>query len=211
MGERILKDVPGAVLVFDSLSAMTAPGTMEKGINEAGDRSSGYKLAAQFCSLMKSVVPANRSIFIGIAHQYANTSGMGPAKRGKMPNSFKYQATTHLEFKWAKRWRTGGAEEDSKGPQIGIIPHIFVKHSSLTASGGEFPMYARFGVGIDKVYELIQLGVELGLVRQLGSWFSLPWAEGEPKAQGTEKLYQLLDANPALATNLADKIREATS
>lgn len=208
--EKVLKDVPGAVVVFDSLSAMVPPATAENGINTSGDRASSYKMAGQFCSMLQSVVPANGSIFIGIAHQYANTGGgMGAKWVEKIPGAFKYQGTVHLQVKWGERWRTGGKGDEAKGPQIGIIPHIFVKTASHGNPGVEFPLHIRYGIGIDKTYELLQLGVELGVIEQAGSWLSLPWADGV-KAQGVEKMYALLDGSPDLCLGLAAQIREAT-
>ena len=207
--EKVLKDIPGAVVVFDSLSAMVPPKTAQDGVNEAGDRASSYKMAGQFCSMLQSVVPANGSIFIGIAHQYANTAGgMGAKWVEKIPSAFKYQGTIHLQVKWGERWRTGGGGDDAKGPQIGIIPHIFVKTASHGTPGTEFPLHIRYGLGVDKTYELLQIGVELGIIEQAGSWLHLTWA-GQ-KAHGAEKMYQLLEGNPALAAELAAKIREAT-
>jgi recombination protein RecA len=215
--EKVLKDVPGAVVVFDSLSAMVPPSTAQNGVNESGDRASSYRMAGQFCSMLQSVVPANGSVFIGIAHQYNNTGGGQAVWKEKMPNSFKYQATTHLQVKWGERWRTGGKGDEAKGPQIGIIPHVFVKTASHAIPGAEFPLYIRYGVGIDKTYELIQLGVELGLVEQAGAWFGLPFVdpsenEGKPvKTQGVEKLYRALEERPEWAEALAAKIREASA
>lgn len=212
--ERVLKDIPGAVVVFDSLSAMVPPSTAENGVNESGDRSSSYRMAGQFCGMLQSVVPANGSIFIGIAHQYNNTGGGQAVWKEKIPNAFKYQGTIHLQVKWGERWRTGGKGDEAKGPQIGIIPHIFVKTASHGTPGTEFPLHLRYGLGIDKTYELLQIGVELGLIEQAYAWLSLPWAEGDdgkpPKAQGAEKMYALLDSRPDWATALAAKIREAT-
>lgn len=207
IAERIIKTVPGAVVVFDSVSAMCAPSTMEKGVNEGGDRSSGYKLAAQFCSMMESVVPANRAIVIAVAHQYANTSGYGAGKKDKIPSSFEYQATTKLTIKKMERWRLGN---NDTGPQIGLIPELFVNTSALGPPGGEFTLHMRFGVGVDKVWELIQLGTELGKVVQSGAWYNLPWADGV-KAHGMQKMYDLLTENPKLADRLHDEIRKATA
>ena len=63
-----------------------------------------------------------------------------------------------------------------------------------------------FGEGISKVGEIIDLGVEHGIIKKSGSWFSY----GETKlAQGRDAVKQLLADNPELAEELEAKIVEA--
>jgi len=63
-----------------------------------------------------------------------------------------------------------------------------------------------FGEGISKVGEIIDLGVDYGVIKKSGSWFSY----GETKlAQGREAVKQLLNDNPELAEELENKIRAA--
>ena len=63
-----------------------------------------------------------------------------------------------------------------------------------------------FGEGISKVGEIIDLGVEHGIIKKSGSWFSY----GETKlAQGRDAVKQLLADNPELAEELEAKIMEA--
>ena len=63
-----------------------------------------------------------------------------------------------------------------------------------------------FGEGISKLGEIIDLGVELNVIKKSGSWFSY----GESKlAQGREALKQLLRDNPELCEELEGKVRAA--
>ena len=63
-----------------------------------------------------------------------------------------------------------------------------------------------FGHGISKVGEMIDLGVDLNVVKKSGSWFSY----GETKlGQGREAVKQLLDDNPELADEIETKVRAA--
>ena len=63
-----------------------------------------------------------------------------------------------------------------------------------------------FGEGISKLGEIIDLGVDLDILRKSGSWFGY----GETKlAQGREALKQLLRDNPELCDELEEKIRTA--
>ena len=63
-----------------------------------------------------------------------------------------------------------------------------------------------FGEGISKVGEIIDLGVELNIVKKSGSWFSY----GETKlGQGRDAVKSLLLDNPELTEELENKIKEA--
>ena len=63
-----------------------------------------------------------------------------------------------------------------------------------------------FGEGISRLGEIIDLGVEQGIIKKSGSWFSY----GDTKlAQGREALKQLLRDNPELCDELEAKVRAA--
>ncbi len=63
-----------------------------------------------------------------------------------------------------------------------------------------------FGEGISKIGEIVDLGVEYGIIKKSGSWFSY----GESRlAQGREGVKALLRDNPELAEELEAKIMDA--
>ena len=63
-----------------------------------------------------------------------------------------------------------------------------------------------YGEGISLTGEIIDLGVETGVIKKAGSWFSY----NETKlGQGRDALKRLLDENPELCEELFDKIMEA--
>jgi recombination protein RecA len=62
-----------------------------------------------------------------------------------------------------------------------------------------------YGEGISKVGEIIDLGVEMNIIKKSGSWFSY----GDTKlGQGREAVKDLLRDNPELADELEKKIIE---
>ena len=61
-----------------------------------------------------------------------------------------------------------------------------------------------YGEGISKVGEIIDMGVELGIVQKSGSWFSY---NNDKLGQGREGVKKLLQDNPELATEIEVKIR----
>jgi len=62
-----------------------------------------------------------------------------------------------------------------------------------------------FGEGISKIGEILDSGVEMGIVQKSGSWFSY---NGDKLGQGREAVKELLKDNPQLADELEGKIRE---
>ena len=62
-----------------------------------------------------------------------------------------------------------------------------------------------FGEGVSRIGEILDLGVEAGVIKKSGSWFSY----GETKlAQGREATKNLIADNPELTAELEQKIFE---
>ena len=63
-----------------------------------------------------------------------------------------------------------------------------------------------YGKGISKIGEIIDIGVDLNILKKSGSWFSY----GETRlGQGRDAIKNLLLDNPELAEELENKIKEA--
>ncbi len=63
-----------------------------------------------------------------------------------------------------------------------------------------------FGEGISKIGEIVDLGVDYGIIQKSGSWFSYG---GSKLAQGREAVKALLRDNPELCEELEAQIMEA--
>jgi len=61
-----------------------------------------------------------------------------------------------------------------------------------------------YGEGISKVGEILDLGVELGIVNKSGSWFSY---NGDKLGQGRDGVKSILQDNPELMEEIEGKIR----
>ena len=60
-----------------------------------------------------------------------------------------------------------------------------------------------YGEGISRTGEIVDLGVETGIIKKSGSWFSY----GDSKlAQGRDAVKRLIEDNPELADELSEKI-----
>jgi recombination protein RecA len=65
-----------------------------------------------------------------------------------------------------------------------------------------------YGKGISKTGEIIDMGVEMGLIKKSGSWFSY---QDNKLGQGRDMVRQLLDDNVELCEELENKIKEAVA
>jgi recombination protein RecA len=61
-----------------------------------------------------------------------------------------------------------------------------------------------YGIGISREGSLLDMGVDLGIVKKSGAWFTY---EGDQLGQGKENSRQFLLDNPALANEIEGKIR----
>ena len=59
--------------------------------------------------------------------------------------------------------------------------------------------------GVSKIGEILDMGVEMGIVQKSGSWFSY---NSDKLGQGREAVKTLLQDNPQLADEIETKIRE---
>ncbi len=210
---NIIRTVPGAVVIIDSISALTDQKEIDGGIGMES-RGGGAKLFTQFVRLAKDIVPVNRSIVIGVSQMMANVSG-GPGKKWLEKGSlyWRYQCDYLFSSTWSKPWVTGN------GKQIGLETEWACANTPTGSPGKKMWGYIRFGNGIDRIYELLSLGQMAGLI-QGKTWYYLSYLKSHhpefadktkandsvPKAQGSEGVYRLLRDHPEYAELLRQDI-----
>lgn len=206
--EQILREVPGAVLIMDSISSLCDEREMVGGVGTE-TRGAGAKVLSQWLNTMSNVVPVNDSIVIGITHMMCNTSGLGPHYIEKATRRWHYQCDYQLRTVGKEAWVAGEK-------QIGFKIDWLCNASPLGPPGGKVTSYVRFGTGIDCLFEALEFGVACKLVQQNGAWYSLDFLASDahkdlgvkaiPKAQGGEAVYKLLKQNPDWARALQQDV-----
>ena len=197
----------GAVLIIDSISSLIP----EKELD--GDFTPGRaglpKVLSIFTKKIGQLLPRQRGLVIAITHYIANTGGFGKAKLSDGGTKIQYQADTRMEI-------AGGGEkvpaikpwEDGNKNRIGQIVNWKIVCSSMGPPGGQVQSYIRYGHGIDKTQEILELSLDLGFIDKSGAWFSCEslW---EGKLQGQDKVYNLLREKPEHVDSLESMIKEA--
>jgi RecA/RadA recombinase len=202
IGERIINEIPGSVVIIDSYSALCTEAEITSDMDKM-QRADGAKLLAKFCRKVSNVIPVNRNIVIGITHQMGNP-GMGHSEwKEKSGQAIAYQTDIKIKANYFSPWNLG-----TDSPQIGQEVHWQVLCSALGAPGGKITSYIRYGQGIDKQMELLTLAVDLGLVSKGGAWYTMSSVEDKPKFQGLEKTRQYLVDHPAVYDDLWTKIKD---
>jgi recombination protein RecA len=114
-------------------------------------------------------------------------------------NALKFYASVRLDIRRKTQIKDGDKVVGS-GAKVKVVKNK-VAPPFQTA---EFDIM--YGEGISKVGEIIDLGVEYGIVKKSGSWFSY---EDTKLGQGRDAVKEMIKDNPELAEELETKIMEA--
>lgn len=199
----MIRCIPNLVVIIDSTSALCSEKEQSEDVS-GQTRSLGPKILANFCRTMGTIVPVQNTTVIMIQHLIANTSGYGPKLMEDSGRKVQYQVDVKLVCKGIEDW-----EEGDK--QIGQKVHWDIVTSALGPPGALVDTYLRYGHGIDKLMDYIELGLEVGLIAKGGAWYTLSFLEPTVQMQGMYKLYTYLKENPEAITLLQSEIKKVLS
>ena len=191
----------GAVdlLVIDSVAALTPKAEIE---GEMGDSKMGLHARLMSQALRKLTATISRSgccvIFI---NQLRDKIGVmfGNPETTTGGNALKFYASVRIDIR-----KSGQLKEGEE--VIGSRTKVKIVKNKVAPPFRKAEFDIIYGKGISKTGEIIDLGVELNVIKKSGSWF----AYGDTKlGQGRDAVKQMLDDNVELADELEVKIVEA--
>lgn len=200
IADRIIKSEPGTVLVLDSSSTLCSESEFNSDVS-ATSRNQGPKLLASFTRKLANVIPIQNTIVIIIQHIISNTSGFGAPSYEDGGVKIVHASNVKIKGKGFKKWEEGGKA-------IGQIIDWTVDRSALGPPNGSTESYLRFGIGIDSVWEIIDLACDLGLIMKGGAWYELAYLDEPKKMQGQKKVWEHLTENKDDYNKLNAMIKE---
>ncbi|MBC7124156.1 recombinase RecA [Tenuifilum osseticum] len=186
------------IIVIDSVAALTPKAEIE---GDMGDSKMGLQARLMSQALRKLTATISKTntccIFI---NQLRDKIGVmfGNPETTTGGNALKFYASVRVDIRKLNQLKDG---EESTGNRVRV--KIVKNKVAPPFRKAEFDII--FGEGISKTGEIIDLGVELNIIKKSGSWFSY----GETKlGQGRDAVRQLLLDNPELSNEIEAKIRE---
>ncbi len=186
------------VLVIDSVAALTPRAEIE---GEMGDSQPGLQARLMSQALRKLTASISRSqttvIFInqirmkiGVMYGSPETTTGG--------NALKFYASVRLDIR-----RIGSIKDHDE--VTGNQTRVKVVKNKLAPPFKQVEFDIMYGEGISKTGELIDLGVNAGVVEKSGAWFSY---DSQRLGQGRENAKNFLKSNPRIAERIEQDIRE---
>jgi recombination protein RecA len=198
IADRLILSGALDVVVIDSVAALVPKGELE---GEMGDSKMGLqaRLMSQALRKLTATISKTNTICIFI-NQLREKIGVmfGNPETTTGGNALKFYASVRLDIRRMAQIKDG---EEAVGNRVKV--KVVKNKVAPPFRSAEFDII--FGEGISKTGEIIDMGVELGIIQKSGSWFSY----GTDKlGQGRDTVKQLMLDNPELATEIESKIRE---
>jgi recombination protein RecA len=187
------------IIVIDSVAALTPKAEIE---GEMGESKMGLQARLMSQALRKLAANISKTnttcIFINQLREKIGVM-FGNPETTTGGNALKFYASVRLDIRRIGQLKDG---EDIQGNRS----RVKVVKNKLAPPFRKAEFDIMYGLGISKTGELIDLGVELNIIKKSGSWFSY----GETRlGQGRDAVKLLLQDNPELSEELEVKLKEA--
>lgn len=189
------------IIVIDSVAALTPKSEIE---GEMGDSKMGLQARLMSQALRKLTANINRTnttcFFINQLREKIGVM-FGNPETTTGGNALKFYASVRIDIRRIGQLKDG---EEVQGNRT----RVKVVKNKLAPPFRKSEFDILYGEGISKTGELIDMGVELGILKKSGSWFSY----GETRlGQGRDAVRNLLRDNPELSDELETKIKTAVT
>ncbi|MDR0789629.1 MAG: recombinase RecA [Bacteroidales bacterium] len=187
------------IIVIDSVAALTPKSEID---GEMGDSKMGLqaRLMSQAMRKLTSTISKTNCCCVFI-NQLRDKIGVmfGSPETTTGGNALKFYASVRIDIRRKEAIKEGDQNVGNR-VKVKVVKNKVAPPFRMV----EFDLM--FGQGISKVGEIVDIGVEQGIVKKSGSWFSY----GDTKlGQGREAVKQLLLDNPELQEDLEGQIRVA--
>ena len=192
IADQLIRSSAIDIIVIDSVAALTPKAELE---GDMGDSKMGLQARLMSQALRKLTASINKTnttcIFINQLREKIGVM-FGNPETTTGGNALKFYASVRLDIR-----RIGQIKEGDT--PIGSQTRVKVIKNKVAPPFRKAEFDIMFGEGISKSGELIDLGVEYGIVKKSGSWFSY----GDTKlGQGRDAAKKTMQDNPELAEEI---------
>lgn len=199
IAEQLIRSSAIDIIVIDSVAALTPKAEIE---GEMGDNKVGLqaRLMSQALRKLTSAISKTKTTCIFI-NQLREKIGVmfGNPETTTGGNALKFYASVRLDIRRVTQLKDG---EDAIGNQV----RVKVVKNKVAPPFRKAEFDIMFGEGISRIGEIVDLGVQYGIIKKSGSFFSY---NDTKLAQGRDRTKALIADNPELAEELEAKIADA--
>ena len=199
IADQLIRSSAIDIIVIDSVAALTPKAEIE---GDMGDNKVGLqaRLMSQALRKLTSTISKTNTTCIFI-NQLREKIGVmfGNPETTTGGNALKFYASVRLDIRRVTTLKDGDTP-------IGNQVRVKIVKNKVAPPFRKAEFEITFGEGISHVGEIVDLGVELGIIKKSGSWFSY----GETRlGQGRDAVKKVIKDNPKLSAELEEKIAEA--
>ena len=199
IAEQLIRSAAIDILVIDSVAALTPKSEIE---GDMGDRNVGVQARLMSQAMRKltgSIARTNTTaIFINQLREKIGVM-FGNPETTTGGNALKFYSSVRLDIRRVTSIKDGDQV-------IGNQVRVKIVKNKVAPPFRKTEFEITFGEGISKIGEILDLGVEYGIIQKSGSWFSY---NGSKLAQGRDASKALLKDNPELCEELEQLIMQA--
>ena len=201
IADQLIRSSAIDIIVIDSVAALTPKKEIE---GDMGDSAVGLhaRLMSQALRKLTSTIAKTNTTCIFI-NQLREKIGVmfGNPETTTGGNALKFYASVRIDI------RKSTAIKDGENV-LGNLTKVKIVKNKVAPPFRKCEFEILFGEGISKIGEIVDLGVDYGIIKKSGSWFSY---EDNKLGQGRDATKQLLADNPELCEELEAKIKQAIS
>ena len=199
IADQLIRSSAIDIIVIDSVAALTPKAEIE---GDMGDNKVGLqaRLMSQALRKLTSSISKTNTTCIFI-NQLREKIGImfGNPETTTGGNALKFYASVRLDIRRVTTLKDGDTP-------IGNQVRVKIVKNKVAPPFRKAEFEITFGEGISRAGEIVDLGVELGILKKSGSWFSY----GETRlGQGRDAVKKLIKDNPELSAEIEEQIAAA--
>ncbi len=201
--ENLIRSGAIDIIVIDSVAALVPRSEIE---GEMGDSKMGLQARLMSQAMRKLTGAIGRTgcccIFINQLREKIGVM-FGNPETTTGGNALKFYASIRLDIR-----KTGQAIKDKEGNTVGNHVKVKVVKNKVAPPFRTSEFDIMYGEGISKAGEIVDMGVDFGVVQKSGAWYSYDSAK---IAQGRDGAKSFLLDNPEVANEIEKKIKDKIS